>query len=438
MAPSFGAHVAMKLSIIIPTHNRHKFLAAAVKHATNQEYSNYELIVSDNSTNDHERALNKLVIEPFLGRNNIKLIYPPRILSPPEHFESTLAAADGDYFIYLTDKMILLPHTLKQLVKCIKETKADVVNWGYAQYIINDVANPEGRGTILEHREFAENTGYQMYDSRLALDFKASGATPRHQQTAGEYVLGKIVFGCYHRNLIKLIQQQSGTVFCGATHDYSAMVQALSISKLSVTFNNSGIIFLTAPRSHSIGALTASDSMAALRYYQGFSYAQQVMADLLVPNVYASQHNMVAHDYKKFLPIYGRTSYFNAENWLCAIYQDLISPDKVWINAEERASQLERFFDYLRNSAYAEGVNAKLSAFEQIKNKASELSRREMPDGAFAHLRRRLVSCCKAVIRRASPTPASNVSENIVDAPLVYHSLDQAIDRVCDLRTTEK
>ena len=39
------------------------------------------------------------------------------------------------------------------------------------------------------------------------------------------------MFGCYSMELIDRIRLKSGTIFGGATHDYSAMVQALSLAR---------------------------------------------------------------------------------------------------------------------------------------------------------------------------------------------------------------
>jgi len=78
-------------------------------------------------------------------------------------------------------------------------------------------------------------------------------------------------------------------------------------------------------------------------YYRSFTEPDAILASLLVPGIYASQHNMVAHDYKKFLPIYGNLDLFNEINWLTAIYSDLISESKVWADSEEMNSQLTLF-----------------------------------------------------------------------------------------------
>jgi hypothetical protein len=274
------------------------------------------------------------------------VIYPQRVLSAPEHFEFALNAATGDYVSYLTDKMVILPTALAMLEAVIAGTKADIVNWAYAPYAIDQIHRPSGSGTLIEDVTFLRGTPEQ-FDPLQALRFKASGEVPRSQQSTRDYALGKIIFGCYSRALIERIRATSGTLFGGATHDYSAMVQALSLAGSCVMLNGYGVIFITLPRDQSLGSLTATEAQWALRYYHAFTDKDRILEDLLVPQLYASQHNMVAHDYKKFLPIYDNLDLFNRENWLGAIADDLNARDKVWSDKRERAAQLRLFGEYL-------------------------------------------------------------------------------------------
>ena len=145
------------------------------------------------------------------------------------------------------------------------------------------------------------------------------------------------MFGCYSRELIDRIRSRSGTVFGGATHDYSAMVQALSVARTCVMLNAYEAIFFSLPRDQSLGSATATEPQRALQYYRAFTRPDSMLSSLLVPGVYASQHNMVAHDYKKFLPMYGNEHLFSERNWIRAIGTDLLSESMVWLNAAEKA-----------------------------------------------------------------------------------------------------
>ena len=175
---------------------------------------------------------------------------------------------------------------------------------------------------------------------------------PVRSRLQGSFVLGKIVFGCYSRELIEEIRSRSGTIFGGATHDYSAMIQALSLARNCVMLNAYEAIFLALPREQSLGSATATEPQRALQYYRTFTRPDSILSSLLVPNVYASQHNMVAHDYKKFLPIYGNEHLFSERNWIRAICTDLLSESMVWLNPAEKKAQVSLFRRHVNRPGY--------------------------------------------------------------------------------------
>ena len=332
----------MRFSIIIPTQDRPALLAVAVKHAMQLHHSDFEVIVSDNSTNSDFRRLNADAMCNYSAARNFRWVGPPRCLSPPEHFEFALDFATGDYIVYLTDKMVVLPDALSDIESILRTSGADIVNWPYAQYLIDDIGNPSGSGTLVVESEFLKGQP-QSYDPNAALRFKASCIVSRDKQHTRDYALGKIVFGCYSKELIDRIRAVSGTVFGGATHDYSAMVQALSLARTCVMLNIYEIVFISLPSDQSLGSLTAANSQSALRYFRSFTDGESILSSLPVPGLYASQHNMVAHDYRKFLPLYGNTLAFNETNWLAAIYAELTSESKVWLDSAEMTAQLKLF-----------------------------------------------------------------------------------------------
>jgi hypothetical protein len=310
------------------------------------DYPDFDVIVSDNSTSDALRNQNLDAVRDYIGKPNFKVVRPPRVLSPPEHFEFALNFAKGDYVVYLTDKMVILPRALSDVDAVIRASEPDIVNWAAAPYYIDDLECPSGTGTLVEEVEFLRGQA-QPYDPNTALRFKASCAVPRNRQSTKDYVAGKIVFGCYSRRLIDQIVSKSSTVFGGATHDYSAMIQALSLARSCVLLKTYALIFISLPPDKSLGSIITSSPQGALQYYRSFTDSDSILASLLVPGVYASEHNMVAHDYKKFLPIYGNGHLFNEANWLSAIYTDLTSSTKMWADAEERRVQIDLFKRYV-------------------------------------------------------------------------------------------
>ena len=343
--------MTVKFSIIIPTQDRANLLAVAVTHAMQLDHPSFEVIVSDNSTTAEKRALNREAVREYVDAPNFRIVHPPRPLAMPEHFEFALQHATGDYVTYLTDKMVVFPHALADADAVISASGADIVNWHCALYYVDDAESPLGPGTLVQEFGFLSEQP-EPYDPIAVLRTKADCAVPREEQATREFGLGKIVFGCYSRTLIDAIRATSGAIFGGATHDYSAMIQGLSLARTCVLLNKYEAVFFSLPRRQSTGSSTATEPQRALDYYRSFTHPDSVLASLLVPNVYASQHNMVAHDFKKFLPMYGNEHLFSERNWIRAIATDLLSQSMVWLNSAEKASQVNLFRRHVKRPGY--------------------------------------------------------------------------------------
>lgn len=85
-----------KYSIIIPTHNAIQYLPTCINTIINQDYEDYELIISDdNSTDGTSEYLSNIV------HRNVKIIRPKERLTMVEHFEWALKFATGEWVMFL-------------------------------------------------------------------------------------------------------------------------------------------------------------------------------------------------------------------------------------------------------------------------------------------------------------------------------------------------
>lgn len=336
----------MKFSIVIPTQNRPELMSWAIHYAIKQEYDNIEIIVSDNSTTDDYRKKNKLKVEEYIQDSRFLFVSPPHVLSAPEHFEFALQYATGDYILYLTDKMMLLPDTLVRTEHVIRETGAEIINWLDISVSFGDFQRTAGFNTLAGFSRTSDRS-FHKYDPIRELQVKASGFTPRTSQSKENYVTGKICFGCFSRGLIERIKKYSGGLYGGVTHDYSAMVQGLCLSKECAILDAPGIVFVSLPVDQSWGMLTYLQSAAALNYYKSFSDSDARLSSLFVPNLYSSQHNMVASDYVRYLNLYNKSHFFIEKYWLRSIGLDLLDKDRTWIDKAEKRSQTRIFSGFL-------------------------------------------------------------------------------------------
>ena len=86
----------MKYSIIIPAYNGRKYLPACISSVLSQNYSDYELIVSDDYSTDGTAEYIDTLKHP-----NIKVLHTPHKMSMTEHWEWVLVQACGEWLIFI-------------------------------------------------------------------------------------------------------------------------------------------------------------------------------------------------------------------------------------------------------------------------------------------------------------------------------------------------
>lgn len=118
-----------KITIIIPTLNRAETLYFTISTALNQDYENYEIIVSDNYSEDKTKA----IVSSF-NSSKIKYINPQKRLSMSKHWEFALNHVNEGYVTILGDDDGILPNKLKILSRLILKYKIDVIGWRFGNF----------------------------------------------------------------------------------------------------------------------------------------------------------------------------------------------------------------------------------------------------------------------------------------------------------------
>jgi glycosyltransferase involved in cell wall biosynthesis len=94
-----------KVSIIIPTYNRSKFLPCAIESALAQDYLNLEVIVSDNASTDDTQE----VIKKYLNKPNFKYFRNSKNLGFAYNLRKAVYDySNGDWVLMLSDDDYLL------------------------------------------------------------------------------------------------------------------------------------------------------------------------------------------------------------------------------------------------------------------------------------------------------------------------------------------
>jgi glycosyltransferase involved in cell wall biosynthesis len=126
------------VSILLPTHNRPDYFEIALKSALAQTYSNIEIIVSDNGTNDETARR----IEPYLQAFNHIHYFRRPAMSPVDNWDRCFELSKGEYINYLMDDDVFLPDKITRMMACF-------------------LANPKV-GIVTSFRELIDDQGRQI------------------------------------------------------------------------------------------------------------------------------------------------------------------------------------------------------------------------------------------------------------------------------------
>jgi|ERR1035437_509347 glycosyltransferase involved in cell wall biosynthesis len=122
------------IQVFIVTHNRPKLVINAIQSILKQKCDSFEVIVSDNSTNEDTDENIKHI-------EDNRLIYKRRIpaLSPADHFNTILHDVTAEYFMIFHDDDIMHHDMLQRLYENIISDKDILAVGGNAKIITHDI-----------------------------------------------------------------------------------------------------------------------------------------------------------------------------------------------------------------------------------------------------------------------------------------------------------
>lgn len=175
----------MKFSFLIPSKNRIELLAYAIDSIVRQGYEDFEIIVSDNAS-DQDYA------KPLSDRHDARIVYRrvPAPVSVTENWNRALELAKGEYVLMLGDDDALAPGFFRRMADLISEMEMPdivylaayhycypgVMPWALAGYLA-DVRNSEfldGRPAPFRlSREQAMRAAKAAFDFRYLFGFNS-------------------------------------------------------------------------------------------------------------------------------------------------------------------------------------------------------------------------------------------------------------------------
>lgn len=119
----------MKISIVIPTRERSRYLRHSIQTALEIKDDNIEIVVSDNASSDGTKEL----MQEFDDRRLVYVNTGAR-LSMRQNFEFAFEATTGDYLIFFGDDDGILPKQFPYLRQLLEANRPDGLSWIKATY----------------------------------------------------------------------------------------------------------------------------------------------------------------------------------------------------------------------------------------------------------------------------------------------------------------
>lgn len=203
-----------RFSIVIPTRNRAHYLEYALRSALNQQFDDYEIVVSNNNSRDNTER----VVRQFMN-GRVRLVNPGRDLSMTEHWEYAFLHATGEYVIGLSDDDAISLELLLFLDRLISSTLPDVVTFDFVGYHHADHPRAELRGWC---QAFPMTNGIYRVQKELVLR-----EVYRLRRSFGH---PKILFSCIRRDVFDRARAKVGRIFYPTCPDISGGVVLLAFA----------------------------------------------------------------------------------------------------------------------------------------------------------------------------------------------------------------
>jgi Glycosyl transferase family 2 len=273
------------ISVVLPTRDRPEFVRQALGSLAAQEFEDFEVVVADNPrTAPCEEVMREFDDKRF------RYLRAGRPLAMHDNWESGCAEATGDYVAVMIDKTIWLPSTMSRALGTLEEASASVISWWDSGFLPQDERSKLTTGYYFPSphpgREPVEFSGTGELARAMAFD------VPRGGEGAG-YFRGKICFGLYRRDLLDAMRDRFGRLFPPIAPDYTSRVGALLTATSLV--DAGAPLQLSFATEISTGRRVGAEPLAARRFLDEVDPG--VVDRLPIPGVYASHHNIVAHDY---------------------------------------------------------------------------------------------------------------------------------------------
>lgn len=174
------------VSVIMPTHGRPNFLKQSIESVLSQTYSNFELIVVDDNSNEQLHIHTKEIIDQYLPNKNIKYFHDGINRGGALARNKGIELSSGEYITFLDDDDQYCPEKIETQLNHLQSNNLDVSvcdMFFLTNGKLKDVSNCYAR--VNTASEFILNgnsyTPMIMATKQVILDIDSFTDTPRYQ-----------------------------------------------------------------------------------------------------------------------------------------------------------------------------------------------------------------------------------------------------------------
>ena len=223
-----------KCTVIIPTRERAETLFYTIKTALNQASRDYEIVISDNFSQDNTRE----VVSNFHD-DRIRYVNPGERLSMTDHWNFAVKQARGDYIIIIGDDDALMPGAIDRFIHELAEHPSKIYSWPTHVYFW-----PMDEDSAKIHH-LAEKQPVSTIDLKEKIEFVTKYGLCNYLP------LPHLYHSAVHKSILENIYLRTGCYFKTSTPDVYMSYVLPVFEDLSVNLGESITVVGHSPRSNS-------------------------------------------------------------------------------------------------------------------------------------------------------------------------------------------
>ena len=209
-------------SIVTPTRNRANYLPTAIQSALNQNFTDFELIISDNFSDDATPETARSFDDP-----RIKYFRTQNFLPINESWQFGLSQARGEYVVFLSDDDAYSKIFLESFAKELQTHHADIAACGIAQYYEADSHETRHKITFshFSNKSYEYDCGGRK--SEVLKYMFAKGNLTDYPESFQISELPYLANAAYKREIFLSMKEKLGGIFSrnlNSTDIYSALI----------------------------------------------------------------------------------------------------------------------------------------------------------------------------------------------------------------------